>query len=50
VVAQIVVSPGAISDLVRLGWLDDSDRGDRQAVRSVEPWGGGVAVWGQRPN
>ena len=29
---KIVLSPAAIGTLVRLGWLRDSDRGDREAV------------------
>jgi hypothetical protein len=34
-VAQIVLSPAAISDLIRLGWLGDSDRTDPQAVKDA---------------
>jgi hypothetical protein len=34
-VVQIVISPGAISNLVRLGCLHESDLGDRQAVRDA---------------
>jgi len=30
--AQIVISPAAISDLISLGWLQEGDRTDRQAV------------------
>ena len=32
ILLQIVISPTAISDLVRLGWLRDSDRTERPAV------------------
>jgi hypothetical protein len=28
VVVQVVIAPGAIRDLVRLGWLRDTDRTD----------------------
>ena len=35
VVVQIVMSPAAISDLVRLGWLRESDLADREAVRGA---------------
>ena len=35
VVLQIVISPAALSDLVRLGWLRDSDLADREAVRDA---------------
>ena len=35
VVVQIVVSPARISDLVNLGWLRDSDRTDRHAVKEA---------------
>ena len=34
-VVQIVISPAAISNLVRLGWLHESDLADRQAVRDA---------------
>jgi hypothetical protein len=35
IVVQFAIAPGAISDLVRLGWLDDSNRGNRRAVRDA---------------
>jgi len=34
-VAQIVISPATISDLISLGWLRDRDRTDRQAVTNA---------------
>ena len=34
-VVQIVISPAAISNLVRLGWLHESDLADRRAVRDA---------------
>ena len=34
-VIQIVISPAARSNLVRLGWLRESDLADRQAVRDA---------------
>jgi hypothetical protein len=35
VAVQLVISPAAIGDLIRLGWLRDSDRADRQAVKDA---------------
>jgi hypothetical protein len=35
VVAQIVISPAAISDLISLGWLRDYDGANPQAVRAA---------------
>ena len=32
-VLQIAISPAAMSDLVRLGWLRDDELADREAVR-----------------
>jgi hypothetical protein len=35
---QMVLGPAAIRDLVRLGWLRDSDLADREAVRDAFAW------------
>jgi hypothetical protein len=34
-VVQVVIGPAAIRDLIRLGWLRDGERTDRQAVRDA---------------
>jgi hypothetical protein len=34
-VVQVVIGPAAIRDLILLGWLRDSERTDRQAVRDA---------------
>src|SRR5207244_4408021 len=34
-VAQVVIGPAAIRDLIVLGWLRDGERTDRQAVRDA---------------
>ena len=34
-VVQVVIGPAAIRDLIRLGWLRDGERTDRQAVKDA---------------